>query len=177
MAASEISLSGSFLSEVQWARETIAAIGEAKIRDRPLGFDPASRQPDPLFAAFARRDLLFYAYVRTPDFNLGNSAAYTTNIATVHYYVERERHEEVLSVRAKIQELTTARAERRGVGLLAPGGHIDELVGYFAIRDLTIDTCPAGQPGEAAAYDANIHRLQGYLERVSRASARQGAAF
>lgn len=176
MAASEISLSGSFLSELQWARETIAAIGEAKIRDRPLGFDPASRQPDPLFAAFARRDLLFYAYVRSPGFSLGNSAAYTTNIATVHYYIERERREELASVRARIQALTTARAEGRGVDLLAPGGHLDELVGYFAIRDLAIDTCPAGQSGESAAYDANIARLHGYLERVSRASARQGAA-
>lgn len=169
MAASEISVSGSFLSEVQWAREAIAAIGEAKIRDRPLGLDPATRQPSPLFAAFARRDLLFYAYVRGPGLALGNSAAYTTNIATVHYYIERERREEILSVRARIQELVNARAEGRGVALLAPGGHLDELVGYFAVRDLAIATCPPGQPGQPG-YDANIACLNDYLARVNSAS-------
>lgn len=168
MATSEINVSGSFFSELQWARDTIVALGEAKIRDRPIGLDPATRQPDALFAAFARRDLLFYPYVRTPGFSLGNSAAYTTNIATVHYYVERERHEEVLSVRAWIQELTAARAEGRGVGLLAPGGQLDEFVAYFAIRDLAIDVGQRGGPG----YDADINRLQGYLERVNGASSR-----
>ena len=172
MAASEISLSGSFLSEVQWAREAIAAIGEAKIRDRPLGFDLATRRPDPLFTGFARRDLLFSPYVRSPGFNIGNSGAYTTNIATVHYYVERERHEELLSVRATLKDLETARAEGRSVGLLAPGGQLDEFAGYFAVRDLAIDACPAGVPGDAAAHTANLARLQGYLERVLHASAR-----
>lgn len=170
MATSEINLSGSFLSELQWARAAIAAIGEAKIRDRPLGVDLAARKPDPLFTGFARRDLLFYPYVRSPGLNIGTSAAYTTNIATVHYYVERERHEELLSVRAMLKELAAARAEGRSVGLLAPGGHLDEFAAYFAVRDLALDACPAGTPGDAAAHDANLARLQGYLEQILRAS-------
>jgi len=82
MAISEVSISGAFLSEVEWARDTVNQIREAKLRDVPLGLDATTHQPDALFTAFARRDLLFYPYVARPGFNVGNSDAYMANIAT-----------------------------------------------------------------------------------------------
>lgn len=174
MAVSEVNISGSFLSEVQWARETIRRISEAKIRDLALGLDPASHQPDALFSAFARRDLLFYPYIRSHGFSVGNADAYMANIATLHYYVERERREEQQSVRVKLQELAAARAQAANIGLLSPGGSFDEYVAFFALRELRIDPCYTGKVsvGELTAYDENIARLQAYLGRVDVASAR-----
>lgn len=172
MAVSEINVSGTFLAEVQWAREAIAAISEAKIRDRPLGLDAATRQPDALFAGFARRDLLFYPYIRRDGFAVGSADAYMANIATLRYYIERERREEIKSVQATIQQLADARARAQPIGLTAPGGNLDEFASYFAIRELQIDAYLRGRQnvGEPSAYDDNIARLQAYLDRVNSAT-------
>lgn len=174
MAVSEINISGSFLTEFKWARETILKISEAKIRDQALGLDPASHQPDALFAAFARRDLLFYPYIRSHGFSVGNADAYMANIATLHYYVERERREEEQSVHTKLQELAAARSQAANVGLLSPGGSFDDFAAYFVLRELRIDACYTGKVtvGELTAYDENIARLQAYLGWVNVASTR-----
>lgn len=174
MAISEVSISGAFLSEVEWARDTVNQIREAKLRDVPLGLDATTHQPDALFTAFARRDLLFYPYVARPGFNVGNSDAYMANIATLHYYIERERREELQSVSATLQALVAARAQGQNVGLLAPGGSLDEFAAYFAIRGLHIDSFNRGRVsvGEASAHDENIGRLQAYQAQVNEASAR-----
>jgi len=174
MAVSELSVSDSFLSEVRWARETILRINEARMRDRPLGFDAVTHQPDDLFVAFARRDLLFYPYAHAAGFVVGSAEAYAANISTVHYYIERERREEVQSVNAKIQEIMVARAQGHNMGLLSPGGNLDEFASYFAIRGLPIDCYYRGKisVGGPAAYDANIERLQAYLTQVNATTAR-----
>lgn len=174
MIISAASIAGSFFSELKWAREAIVALSEAKIHDRPIGLDGVTRQPDALFVAFARRALLFYPYIRRPGFSVGSPDAYTANIATLHYYVERERQEEVQSVKAALQELTTARAQGANVGLLTSGGNLDDFASWFAVRDLPIDAYYRGRlsVGEPAAYDENIARIQAYLVRVNAATAR-----
>ncbi len=174
MAISEVSMSGSFFSELKWARDTVNQIREAKMRDVPLGLDATTHQPDALFVAFAQRDLLFYPYAARPGFNVGSSDAYMANIATLHYYVERERREELQSVNTTLQALVAAKAQGQNVGLLTPGGNLDEFAGYFAIRGLHIDAFQRGKAsvGDASAHDANIGRLQAYQARVSEASTR-----
>lgn len=174
MAVSELSVSDSFLSEVTWARETILRINEARMRDRPLGIDAHTRQPDGLFVAFARRDLLFYPYVHVGGAVIGTADAYMANIATIHYYIERERREEVQSVNAKIQEIAAAKAQENNLGLLSPGGNLDELASYFALRGLPIECYYRGKfsVGDISAFDANIERLRAYLARVNAATTR-----
>lgn len=174
MAVSELSVCDSFLTEVQWARETILRINEARMRDRPLGLDATTHQPDDLFVAFARRDLLFFPYAHARGLAVGTADAYVANISTVHYYIERERREEVQSVHAKIQEITAARAQGHNMGLLSPGGNLDDFASYFALRGIPIDCYYRGKSsvGEAGAYDANIERLQAYLTRVNAATTR-----
>ena len=174
MAITEVSISGSFLSEVKWARDTILRINEAKVRDQPIGLDATTHQPDALFAAFARRDLLFYPYIRRPGFAVGSSEAYVANIATLHYYIERERREELQSVNTQIQALAAAGAQGHNVGLLSPGGNLDEFAAYFAIRGLRIEPYNRGKfsVGEPSADDDNIAVLQSYLAQLNSASAR-----
>lgn len=172
MAVSEVSVSGAFLPEVRWARETIVTLKEAKIRDRPIGLDPATAQPDALFVAFARRDLLFYPYVRAAALSIGTADAYTVNIATLNYYVERERSEELQSVRDRLRELAAARAQGRSVGALTPGGTLDEFASYFAVRGLAIDAYQPGKRGAPEAVDRDIACLEEYLGRVQAATLR-----
>lgn len=174
MAVSEVSISGSFLSEVKWARDTILRINEAKMRDQPIGIDATTHQPDALFTAFAQRDLLFYPYIRRPGFAVGSSDAYVTNIATLHYYVERERREELHSGNTQLQALAVAKAQGHNVGLLSPGGNLDEFAAYFAIRGLRVEPYYRGKisVGEPSALDDNITVLQSYLAQINGASAR-----
>lgn len=174
MAVSEVNVSDSFLAEVSWARATILQLNEARMRDRPIGIDPATRQPDELFLAFARRDLLFYPYVRSPGFSVGAVEAYTANVSTILYYIEQERREELRSVSATIQDIQAARDQAQNIGLMSAGGNLDDFASYFALRGLPIDAYYRGKlaVGEASAYDANVARLQAYRTQVHNAIAR-----
>jgi hypothetical protein len=174
MAITEVNIAGSFLAEVQWARETIVRLKELKIRSAPLGVDRGTTQPDELFRAFARRELPFFAYLRGGRYDLGAPDAYTANITTIVNYIEQERQEEIRSVHAKIRELTAAQAEGLGVGLTAPGGHLDDLARYFAVRHLPVSFYSRGTPGVGAptAYEENLARLREYVLQVSAAAYR-----
>lgn len=170
MPVSEVSISVSFFSEVQWARDTILRIKERKIRDRPIGVDPETLQPDELFRGFAERDLLFLPYARGAQLSLGWPDAYTANISTISVYVERERREEVQSVNAKIREIQTAEAQGLGIGLSLPDGQLDEFARYFAVRGLRLAVYSARVGvGAASAYQENIERLREYAYAVSTA--------
>jgi hypothetical protein len=174
MAITEVNIAGSFLTEVQWARDTIVRLKELKMRSAPIGVDPDTMQPDELFRAFAERGLLFFPYVRHAGLTLGAVDGYTANIATIVNYIEQERQQEILSVQAKIRELTDAQSQDLGVGLAPPDGHLDDHARYFVMRRLPIDLYYRGTPGvgSPAVYKQNVERLQEYVLKVSRATYR-----
>jgi len=174
MAVSDIDLLGTFLGEVQWARETITKIREHKIKNAPVGVSLGAFQPDDLLVQFAERDLPFATYLPDTSLTLGTAEAYNQNISTIVAYIERERQEEIKSVNGKMVEIQTAKTQGFPIGLAWPDGQPDGFARYFAIRGLPISYYVRGQvvAGDTGAYDKNIETLKTYVTKVGAAAYR-----
>lgn len=174
MAVTDVALTGSFLSEVAWARDTITNILEHKIRSRSIGIREDTKQPDDLFLSFMKRDLPFASYVRRPDLSVGTADAYLQNIGALDSYIERERQLEIKSVNGMINEVLALKAQGWSIGLSWPGGQPDDFARYFAARDLLI-SCYVHGPvsvGDSGAYDRNVATLNAYVLQVGSAKIR-----
>lgn len=168
MAISDVILSASFLREVKWASETIIKIQELKIRDKPMGFESGSAQPDAILADFTFRDLPLAPYYRGPGLSIGGADAYLQNIGTIVGYIERERQEEIQSAQKKIHEILALKAQDSAIGLAWPNAHPDDFSRYFVIRQLPIAYYVRGpvSVGDSSAYEKNIATLNAYIAAV-----------
>jgi hypothetical protein len=174
MAVTDVALTGSFLSEVAWAKDTIIKIFEHKIRSRAIGIREDTKQPDDLFLSFMKRDLAFASYVRRPDLSVGTADAYLQNIGTLDNYIERLRQQEIKSVNSTINEVLALKAQGWSIGLSWPGGQPDDFARYFAARDLLIACYVQGavSVGDSGAYDRNVATLNAYILQIGAATIR-----
>ncbi len=174
MAFSEVVLSGSFLREVQWAKNMIIKIQEYKVRNLPMGFVQQTAQPDDVLAEFTCRDMAFAPYYRSPQLSIGGPEAYLQNIGTIVGYIERERQEEILGAQKRINEITAFKARDSAIGLAWQNGHPDDFSRYFVLRGLPIAYYVRGQVhvGDTSAYDKNIDTLTTYIANVGAATYR-----
>jgi hypothetical protein len=168
MAVSNVSVFRPFLSEAQWAKETIGQINEYKSRNWAIGLNGDTGKPDGFTTSFAERDMNFVTYIRGAGLSIGTPDAYGQNIALITAYIERERQEEITLVNSIIAQLVDYKSRNWAVGLSWPDGQPDGFTRFFAVRSLPVAYYLRGNisVGDPSAYDDNIKPLQGYLETV-----------
>lgn len=171
MAVSNVSIFRPFLTEAQWAKETIGQINEYRARNWAIGLNGDTGRPDGFTTSFAERDMNFVAYIRGAGLSIGSPDAYAQNIALVTAYIERERQEEIALVNSIIAQLVDYKSRNWAVGLAWPDGQPDGFTRFFAVRNLPVAYYLRGNisVGDPSAYDLNIKTLQGYLEAVGSA--------
>lgn len=143
----------------------LATIRGLKAKGWAIGLTSYEGQPDAVFHFFNARVLPLSVYVGS-RFELGSSAAYDENLATLTRYMEELLEQERAQTRGTIAELKDRKRRDRPIGLTPPTCQPDTFVRFFALRGLTFAPYyrhGAVCVGSPFAYDQNIDTLQGYL--------------
>ena len=120
MAVSNVSVFRPFLTEAQWAKETIGQINEYKSRNWAIGLNGDTGKPDGFTTSFAERDMNFVTYIRGAGLQIGTPDAYAQNIALVNAYIDRERQEEIAMVHNTMAQLADYKSRNWAIGLSWP---------------------------------------------------------